>query len=132
MTESKDPAGHIKLAVSDLKKSAPFYAALFGKLGYAQVLDEVDCVGFKTPEGFGIWIEQAEVKNHPYAFGAPGLHHFCFKAKSPQEVDDVHAFLVERGVFIFDPPAKYPEYTESYYAVFFADPDGIKLELAYY
>lgn len=132
MNESKDSAGHIKFAASDLKKSAAFYAALFGKLGYTQVLDEADCVGWKTPEGFGIWIEQAEVKNYPYKFSAPGLHHFCFKAKSPEEVDELHAFLAGEGVLIFDPPAKYPDYTENYYAVFFADPDGIKLEFAYY
>jgi catechol 2,3-dioxygenase-like lactoylglutathione lyase family enzyme len=132
MNQSKDPAGHIKISVSDLKKSAAFYTALFGKLGFMQVLYESDCVGFKTPEGFGIWIEQAEISNYAYKFGAPGLHHFCFKAKSPKEVDDVHTFLVTRGVPIFDPPAKYPDYTEDYYAVFFADPDGVKLELAYY
>lgn len=132
MSEPKDPAGHIKLAASDLTRSAAFYVALFGKLGYTQVLDEADCVGWKTPEGFGIWIEQAEISDYPYKFSAPGLHHFCFKAKLLEQVDELHAFLVEKGVSIFDPPAKYPEYTEDYYAVFFADPDGIKLEVAYY
>ncbi len=132
MSESKDPAGHVKLAVSNLARSAAFYAALFGKLGYTQVLDAPDCAGWKTSEGFGVWIEQAEIKNYPYKFSAPGLHHFCFKAKSPEQVDEIHAFLAGRGVPIFDAPAKYPEYTKDYYAVFFADPDSIKLELAYY
>ena len=29
---------------------------------------------------------------------------------------------------VVDPPADYPEYGEGYYAVFFLDPDGLKLE----
>ena len=35
------------------------------------------------------------------------------------------------GGAIFDAPAEYPEYCRRYYAVFFADPDGIKLEYVY-
>jgi len=39
---------------------------------------------------------------------------------------------MKKGTFIFDTPQKYPNYTDKYYAVYFADPDGIKLEVAYY
>ena len=31
-----------------------------------------------------------------------------------------------------DPPAAYPSYGEGYYAVFFLDPDGLKLEGMYF
>ena len=37
---------------------------------------------------------------------------------------------VEIGATILDPPAEYG-YTPGYYAVFFADPDGIKLEVVF-
>ena len=37
-----------------------------------------------------------------------------------------------KKIFVFDEPKAYPEYTPKYYAVFFADPDGIKIEIAYY
>ena len=30
-----------------------------------------------------------------------------------------------------DPPAEYPLYAPGYYAVFFADPDGLKLEFVH-
>jgi predicted lactoylglutathione lyase len=43
-------------------------------------------------------------------------------------VDALHALLQKIGAEILDPPAHYPEYSEGYYAVFFADPDGLKLE----
>ena len=47
-----------------------------------------------------------------------------------EEVDAFFAFLVENDLAILDPPAEY-DYAPGYYAVFFADPDGMKLELVY-
>ena len=65
---------------------------------------------------------------------APGLHHLAFHAESRAAVDEVHARVAEAGGKVLDPPADYSErqgYTEGYYAVFFADPDGVKLEVVY-
>ena len=62
---------------------------------------------------------------------APGLHHVAFTAPTRDAVDALHARLVRLGVAILDPPAEYPQYASGYYAVFFADPDGIKLEYAF-
>ena len=61
-----------------------------------------------------------------------GLHHLALKAKHKDDVDRLHNFLVTEGVTVLDPPADYPEYGPHYYAVFFADPDGMKLELVHY
>ena len=33
---------------------------------------------------------------------------------------------------LYDSPKPYPEYDKDYYAVYFSDPDGIKLEVTYY
>jgi catechol 2,3-dioxygenase-like lactoylglutathione lyase family enzyme len=60
---------------------------------------------------------------------APGLHHLAFHADSRADVDDFH-FVVGIGATVLDPPAEY-DYTPGYYAVFFADPDGIKLEVVF-
>jgi catechol 2,3-dioxygenase-like lactoylglutathione lyase family enzyme len=46
-------------------------------------------------------------------------------------VDDVHRQLLALGVPILDAPAAYPQYAPGYYAVFFADPDGLKLEYVF-
>jgi catechol 2,3-dioxygenase-like lactoylglutathione lyase family enzyme len=62
---------------------------------------------------------------------APGLHHLAFGAPSRAAVDAAHRRLVELGVAILDPPADYPRYAPGYYAVFIADPDGLKLEYVY-
>ena len=60
---------------------------------------------------------------------APGLHHLAFNAESREDVDGLYSFLREMGADILDPPRVY--YEPDYYAVFFADPDGIKLEFAH-
>ena len=130
--KSLDPQGHIKLAVTDFSKSFDFYSSLLNQIGYREVYKDNNHAGWVSPNGFGLWIAVATVKNHIYRFSAPGLHHFCFKAGSSKQVDDVYEFLVDNNIVVFDKPQKYPEYTSGYYSVFFADPDGIKLELAYY
>jgi catechol 2,3-dioxygenase-like lactoylglutathione lyase family enzyme len=60
----------------------------------------------------------------------PGLHHLAFHADSRADVDEFHDFLREIGATVLDPPAEY-DYTPGYYAVFFADPDGLKLEVVF-
>ena len=47
-------------------------------------------------------------------------------------MDELYRLLVREGMAVLDPPAEYPAYGSQYYAVFFADPDGMKLELAHF
>ncbi|MCX6803258.1 MAG: VOC family protein [Candidatus Diapherotrites archaeon] len=128
---SKDPLGHVKLSVSDFEKSKEFYKQLFKKLGFEQVSYSERSVGWITKEGFGIWIASAKTLTPNYKFAAPGLHHLCFKAISEEEVNEVYE-MIKGKTIVFDPPQRYSDYTDKYYAVFFADPDGMKLEVAYY
>jgi glyoxylase I family protein len=60
---------------------------------------------------------------------SPGLHHLAFRANSRAEVDGLYRLLQKMGAVILDPPALY--YPPNYYAVFFADPDGLKLEFVF-
>ena len=49
-------------------------------------------------------------------------------------VNAVYDAMVAIGATILDPPAEYggkPGYDAGYYAAFFADPDGVKLEVAH-
>lgn len=128
---SNDPLGHIKIAVSDFKKSKEFYKIIFDKIGFKQISNKDKSAGWATIEGLGIWIAQAEILEPKYKFSAPGLHHFCFKAHSKEQIDEVYE-LIKNKTIIFDKPEAYPQYTKNYYAVFFSDPDGIRLEVAYY
>lgn len=60
----------------------------------------------------------------------PGaLHHLAFKAESRAEVDELHSQLKEIGAVIVSGPKLHPEYSPTYYAVFFKDLEGIKYEI---
>jgi catechol 2,3-dioxygenase-like lactoylglutathione lyase family enzyme len=128
---SYDPAGHLKLSVSDIDKSRAFYSGLFKKLGFRPRTNDADNRGWITREGFGISIAEASSMKPKHVFGAPGFHHLCLKARSTEGVDAIYE-LVKEKTRVFDKPQKYPEYSPKYYAVFFADPDGMKIEVAYY
>ena len=61
-----------------------------------------------------------------------GLHHFAWAADNRGDVDRLHRRLLKAGVTILDAPAEYPAYGAGYYALFFADPDGLKFEFVHY
>ena len=59
-----------------------------------------------------------------------GVDHLAVAAQSREQVDERAVWLRERGAEIESGPAEY-EYSPGYYAVFFYDPDGIKLEIVH-
>lgn|GEM_PF-6924251 len=46
-------------------------------------------------------------------------------------MDDLGAFLLENRLTVADPPGSYNG-DDNYYAVFFTDPDGMRLEAMHY
>ena len=60
-----------------------------------------------------------------------GLCEIAFRVKTRREVDEFAKELKKNGAKILDSPREY-SYCKGYYAVFFSDPDGIKLEIVYY
>ena len=117
---------HLVIRVSDFGKSRDFYDRLFRFLGF-KVLDEYgDAKGWTNGKTrFWIGAADAEGKAHPYRIGDVGFHHYAFELRNRKDVDELQRFLEEEGVTIVDPA---DEYYEDYYAVFFLDPDGLKLE----
>ena len=114
---------HISVRVSDYKKSKAFYGRLFEFLGF-EISDEYpDTIGW-TNGKTRYWIAAAEGRKK-HRIGDVGLHHYAFELRSRKDVDALQSFLEKEGVRIVDPA---DEYYEDYYAVFFLDPDGIKLE----
>jgi hypothetical protein len=51
--------------------------------------------------------------------------------ESRRAIDALGAFLAKNKIDVVDPPGEYNG-DESYYAVFFTDPDGMKLEAMVY
>ena len=124
---------HLDLTVTDLTVSRAFYDRILARLGYARTTDyagDVPCWQLDR-EGVNLGIGLHEAKTAAtHDRYLPGLHHIAFHAASRDEVDVFHRFLLAEGIRVLDAPAEY-DYTPGYYAVFFADPDGIKLELVH-
>ncbi len=117
---------HLVIRVSNFEKSKAFYGRLFEFLGF-EVSDEyADSIGW-TNGRTRFWIGQADPKRKQkkYRVGDVGFHHYAFQLRSRKDVDALQAFLGELGARIVDPAG---EYYDDYYAVFFLDPDGLKLE----
>lgn len=114
---------HISIRVSDYKKSKAFYSKLFGFLGFEVSEDYGSTIGWTNGQT-RFWIAAAEGRK-TYKIGEVGIHHYAFQLRNRKDVDALQAFLKKEKVKIVDPA---DEYYEDYYAVFFLDPDGIKLE----
>lgn len=118
---------HLSIRVSDYKKSKQFYSSLFTFLGFGISDEYDDAIGW-TNGKTRFWISPADAqgRERPYRIGDVGFHHYAFQLRSRKDVDELQSFLVEQpGATIVDPAA---EYYDDYYAVFFLDPDGLKLE----
>jgi catechol 2,3-dioxygenase-like lactoylglutathione lyase family enzyme len=99
---------------------------LFEFLGF-EISDEYeDAIGW-TNGKTRFWIGPADTEGraHKFRIGDVGFHHYAFQLRSRRDVDDLQAFLLELGATIVDPAG---EHYDDYYAVFFLDPDGLKLE----
>ena len=130
---------HIALAVSDVERSTAFYDKVFVFMGFKRVeVPEATQQAMKTRlqawvgQGYSISIRpsKGEFAHRLHDRNAPGFNHMAFAAKDRSDVEKLHDLLKEMGATILDAPAEYP-YSPGYFAVYFADPDGLKFEFAY-
>lgn len=127
---------HIDLNVTDLVASKRVYGPVLTFLGYRLKRDDATgCEWDLVDEGRGASLGlkpcDPALAGHGHRRYAPGLHHLAWRARSRDDVDALHALLIGHGITIVDAPAHYPHYSGDYYAVFFEDPDGIKLEVVH-
>ncbi len=120
---------HTFITAGDFAAARAFYGKLLPFLGLTVVADTHNtfyCVGGRT--GFGIHAPTAEYAGQRFRQGAVGLHHHCWRARSREDVDAVHAHLVKIGAKIVHAPQQ-DNFAPGYYSVLFEDPDGTRLEV---
>jgi catechol 2,3-dioxygenase-like lactoylglutathione lyase family enzyme len=128
--------GHIDLVCRDLDASLAFYAAVFGPLGLesphlvpGERGEQIHYLRFPEAGSGSLGLRQALV-DQDFDLYAPGLHHLAFAVESREEVGGVHARAAAAGAEILHAPSLWPQYHPAYYATFFLDPDGFRLEVA--
>src|SRR3954453_8709300 len=123
---------HVDLVVSSIERSLPFYRDLLGPLGWHR-LSEVEgergeTIWYLEGPACSIGLREAQSERTPYDRYSIGLHHLAFEVTSRAVVDERAAWLGGAGVLLESDPQEYT-YSPGYYAVFFYDPDGLKLEI---
>ena len=117
---------HIDLRVKNRARAQEFYSKILPAIGFT--LDksadewgafEVDGAG-QPSEFFGF----TEDTNH-----RPNETRIAFWAHTRQQVDSVAKVVRDAGGQNLEGPQICPEYSRGYYALFFEDPDGNKLEV---
>ena len=119
---------HIQLTVTDLSKSIPFYRRLLTGMGLTLVNDTPQSlygVGGRT--GISVSSPADQTKDKRFDQRQPGLHHFCFRARSRDDVDEIHSLALEIEAKIVHAPQE-DGFAPGYYSVLFEDPDGIRIE----
>jgi glyoxylase I family protein len=126
---------HVDLVVSSIERSLPFYRDLLGPLGF-HGLSEVEgergeTIFYLSGRGTSVGLREAPNRVlEPVDRYRVGLHHLCFEAYTRADVDERADWLRAGGHPIESGPEEYG-YAPGYYAVFFYDPDGMKLEIVH-
>jgi catechol 2,3-dioxygenase-like lactoylglutathione lyase family enzyme len=124
---------HIYVTVSDLVKSEQFYDRVLGAvLGFRKnefvIGGDRHIQYFNRHFGFVLRPARVNAAHEPYS---AGLHHFCFRVESKEEVQAVAEELRKQRINATQAKV-YSHYAPDYVATFFEDPDGIRLEVTNY
>ncbi len=118
---------HLDISVSNLERSGEFWAAFLKDLGYREFAKSATGWSWTNDEST-VFLLQAEPEHldPPYHRKRVGLNHLAFGVSDPKDVDAMAARLKERNI-----PLLYggPRTGRTTYAVFFEDPDRIKIEV---
>jgi len=128
--------GHVDLVCTDVERSIAFYERVLGPLGLGNAAvfegergESIHYLRFPRPGSGSIGLRQA-FEDQDFELYAPGLHHVAFAVEGRADVDAAHAAAVAAGAEILHAPREFPQYRADYYATFFLDPDGFRIEVA--
>lgn len=120
---------HVYVSVADIDRSERFYDDVMRLLGFkkgtAPIAGERHLHYFNPVTQYTIRPAKRPIAHDPYA---PGLHHLCFRVPTRDDVSAAATGLRALGIEATE-PALFPEYAPDYWATFFADPDGLRLEV---
>ena len=127
---------HVDLVCRNVERSIAFYLDVLAPLGLQERVSFEGERGepihyLRFPQGGSIGLREAtgDGADTPFELYAPGLHHLAFAVDRQDDVNLAYERAVEAGAEILHPPTPFPEYHPSYFATFFLDPDGFRVEV---
>jgi glyoxylase I family protein len=126
---------HLRLTVTDIQRAQEFYLPLMEFMGYKLHDRKPHRLSWARRSRTGVfWFILTAAREEPppakHDLLSPGFHHLAWNADSRAQVDELYRLLLEKKATVLDPPAEY-DYQPGYYAVYFTDPDGLKLEFVH-
>jgi len=135
MQNNIEKRSHFVLTVKDLQKSKEWYDRVLEPLGFVVAFVDERNVYYKSdkhPFFLAIFQGHEEFNNDGFNRYRVGFHHLGIAVDEQKLVDAMFDLLQEMGVAVEDEPRHYPDYGDDlYYALFFHDPDGLRLEVFY-
>jgi len=121
---------HVEINISNLQQSRYFYENLLPTLGYELYQEWSKGFSYKFGDTYIVFVQTEEkYLEKTYHRGRVGLNHLAFHAQSRKQVDEMTVVLEKQGIPILYKNRHPYAGGENYYAVFFEDPDRIKLEI---
>ncbi len=123
---------HLYISVSDVARSEIFYDQVMPILGFRKNSFTIDGAPhiqyFNRHFGYVLRPARSKSEHDPYS---PGLHHLCFRVEDAADVEETARKVRAAGIDASGSKL-YPEYAADYHAIFFSDPDGLRLEVTNY
>jgi predicted lactoylglutathione lyase len=114
--------GYVTIGTNDLARSAAFYDALCGFLGASRVFDTGTFIAWGLPPGLPALAITKPFNGEPASIGNGVM--VALSADSKEKVDAIYAKAIELGATDEGKPGARGE---GFYAGYFRDPDGNKL-----
>ncbi|RBP04465.1 VOC family protein [Rossellomorea aquimaris] len=120
---------HIEIYVSNLNRSIDFWSWFLGELGYDLFQEWESGQSWKMEDTYIVFVQTEErFLDIPYHRCRVGLNHLAFHADSREHVDHLTLKLKDKGINVLYTNQHPFAGGDDYYAVYFEDPDRIKVE----
>lgn len=123
-----NPFGHMDVRVTELEEAMRFYSAVLPSLGFTREYHGTEWKVFATEDELpgAAYFALTEDPDH-----RPNANRIAFWAESREQVDQIAGVLRELNAKITSGPQLFPEYSSTYYAIYFEDPCGNRLEVVH-
>lgn len=121
---------HIEIYVKDLNKSIAFWGWLLETLNYKEYQRWTSGISYILDKSYIVFVQvEDKYLEIPYHRCGAGLNHLAFYGESRAFVDEITIKLREKGIAILYEDRHPYAGGFDYYAVFFEDPDRMKVEI---